>query len=288
MLRPLPDARTYISASPDLLPPERRGNINGVASDLQIPEALRERIEEWIAQFKDNFLHFADRPIDQPVWREGFDQAAWLERGHDRAAQLGEVYPDHLVCCCAEKVVVCEMVAEQLDYACLLSGQYARDHGWRMPGDGTDPDQPAGIRIAPEYGLEWGLWAGRLRYYQPPRLLHWMGFPTPRSLGLSSELEERLRRWNEIWQRGYLGVDTDRNDAVSDLGLTGIGFDLPYWSDDVDPVAWYREGLGIAARLAEELPGVPVRLDVADYVHARRFLEITGAFDDEFFSPIGQ
>lgn len=286
LLRAGIDTRTYISASPDLFPEDHRGGIHGVAGDLEIPTTLRADIEDWIAQFRNNFVHLADRPVDRTVWQEGFDEIAWLERGHGLADQLGEVYPDHLACCCAAMVVECEIAAEQLSYVCLLTGQYAREHGQRMPGNEPDPDVPKGIRLAPEYGLEWGMWAKQLRYRQPPRLLDWMGFPTPRSLDLTADLEERLRKWNDDWNRGYLGISSGRDRSVTDLGLTGIGFDLPRWSDDVDPIDWYREGMVIAAQMAEELPGVPIRLDVADYVHARRFLDLTGAFDDEFYTPV--
>lgn len=256
--------RTYISASPELLAAGPGGGIHGVAGDLDIPTELRVDLEAWIAQFRSNFLHTADRPVDRPVWRDGFDEGAWLERGHRLADRLSEVYPDHLTCCCAATVVECEIAAEQLSYVCLLTGEYAREHGERMPGNEPDPDVPEGIRLAPEYGLEWGMWAGRIRYRQPPRLLDPMGFPTPRSLGLTADLEDRLRRWNDDWVRGYLGFGSGRDPVVSDLGLAGIGFDLPRWSDDVDPLDWYREGMGIAARMAEELPGVPIRLGVAD------------------------
>lgn len=176
LLSPVADARTYISASPDLLPPGHRGGIHAVAADLQMTEALRSRIEEWISQFTDNFLHSADRPIDQPVWREGFDEAAWLERGHDLAGQLGEQYPEHLVCCCTEKLVVCEIASEQLQYACLLTGQYAREFGDRMPGSEPDPDVPRGVRIAPEYGLKWEIVGRSVALLPAPEIAGPAGF----------------------------------------------------------------------------------------------------------------
>lgn len=115
------------------------------------------------------------------------------------------------------------------------------------------------------------------------------GFPTPRSLGLTSQLEDRLRQWNEEWHRGFLGYGRDDDGASADLGLPNGGFALPEWADDVDPVAWYREGHAIAASLADQLPGVTVRLRAIRYVCAPRFLHLTKVFgDDEFFTPLSR
>ncbi|MBB0970355.1 hypothetical protein G6016_15600, partial [Dietzia aerolata] len=80
-LHPVIDYRPYIMASPDVFPPGHPGYDQGVAADLQIPADLRAQIETWIDEFKENFLHLGDRPVDQPVWREGFDEMAWLDRG---------------------------------------------------------------------------------------------------------------------------------------------------------------------------------------------------------------
>ena len=290
-LHPVIDYRLYITASPDVFPPGHPGYDQGVAADLQIPAKLRDQIETWIGQFTGNFLHLGDRPVDQPVWRDGFDEMAWLDRGHDLAERLGEHYPEHFVFCCAEKLVVCELAADQLDYVCAVTGEFERKRGWRMPGNEPDPDVPAEMRLMPEYDVEWGLWAGELPYHQPPRLRTGAGpggFATPRSLGLTAELEERLRRWNDDWLRGFIDYGSGPEDSGARFGLPGYGFALPRWSDDVDPVAWYREGRAIAAHLADELAGVKVRLVAARYVCALRFLHLTRIFDDdEFFSPVG-
>ena len=283
-LHPVIDYRPYISGSPDVFPPGHPGYDQGVATDLQIPTTLQRQIETWIAEFRENFLHIGDRPVDQPVWRDGFDEVAWLDRGHELAERLGEHYPEHFVFCCAEKYVVCELAADQLAYACALTGQCTREDGWRMPGNEPDPDVPAGLRLMPEYGVEWGIWAGRLPYHQPPRLLSGpgpAGFATPRSLGLTAELEERLRRWNDDWRRGFIDYGSGPEDSGARFGLPGYGFALPRWSDDVDPVAWYREGRAIAASLADELPGVTVRLTAGRYVCASLFLHVTKIFDDD-------
>ena len=193
--------------------------------------------------------------------------------------------------CCAEKYVVCELAADQLDYVCALTGQFKREAGWRMPGNEPDPDVPGELKLMPEYGVEWGLWDGALPYHQPPRLKAGpgpAGFATPRSLDLSVELEERLRRWNEDWRRGFADYDSDGVDTARDLGLPGYGYGLPRWNDGADPAAWYREGRAIAARLADELPGVTVRLAAIRYVCAPRFLHATRIFDDdEFLTPVG-
>ena len=295
-LHPVIDYRPYIMASPDVFPPGHPGYDQGVAADLQIPADLRAQIETWIDEFKENFLHLGDRPVDQPVWREGFDEMAWLDRGHGLADALAEHYPEHFVFCCAEKYVVCELAADQLGYVCGLTGWVERGDGWRMPGNEPDPDVPSGLRLMPEYGVEWGLWAGGLPYHQPPRLLTSpgpVGFATPRSLGLTAELEVRLRRWNDDWRRGFIDYATESPASATvadpvgaDLGLPGYGFGLPRWGDGVDPAAWYREGRAIAARLAAELPGVTVRLAAVRYVCAPRFLHATRIYDDdEFFIP---
>ena len=75
---------------------------------------LRADIEGWIEEWEENFVHLGDRPVDQPVWREGFDEMAWLDRGHALAELLGEHYPEHFVFCCAEKYVVCELAARSV------------------------------------------------------------------------------------------------------------------------------------------------------------------------------
>lgn len=262
-LHPVIDYRPYISASPDVFPPGHPGYDQGVAADLDIPQALRVEIEHWIDQFKYNFRHLGDRPVDQPVWSEGFGEMAWLDRGHALAERLGEHYPEHFVFCCAEKLVVCELAADQLDYVCAVTGPFKRERGWRMPGNEPDPDEPAELRLMPEYGVEWGLWAGDLPYHQPPRLRTHpgpVGFPTPRSLGLTSQLADRIGRWNDDWRKGFLGYASDVDDSGRTLGLPWYGFGLPRWGNGVDPVGWYREGRAIAAGLADELPGVRVRL----------------------------
>lgn len=289
-LHPVVDYRPYISASPDVFPPGHPGYDQGVSADLQIPEALRNQIEDWVSQFRDNFLHAGDRPVDQPVWSDGFDEMAWLDRGHALAEHLGEHYPEHFVFCCAEKYVVCEIAADQLGYVCALTGLVEREFGWRMPGNEPDPDPTAELKLMPEYGVEWGIWAGWLPYYETPRLRSKSGiarFSSPRSLGLTADLEERLRRWNEDWRRGFIDYNSDGLDTGSDLGLPNYGYGLPRWSDDVNPAIWYGEGLAIAAQLADELPGVKVRLAAIRYVCAPWFLHLTEIFDDdEFFTPV--
>lgn len=291
-LSPVIDYRPYIAASPDVFPPGHPGYDQGVAADLLIPQALRNEIEDWIGQFKAHFRHLGDRPVDQPVWSDGFDEMAWLDRGHALAERLSEHYPEHFVFCCAEKLVVCELAADQLDYVCALTGQYTREVGWRMPGNEPDPDVPAELKLMPEYGVEWGLWAGRLPYHQPPRLRGpgvFVGFSTPRSLGLSVKLEERLRQWNEDWRHGFLDYGRDDDGTSAVLGLPNGGFALPEWADGIDPATWYREGRAIAASLADQLPGVKVRLSAVRYVCAPRFLHLTKVFgDDEFFTPLAR
>lgn len=59
---------------------ELRNSGQGVAADLQIPQALRNEIEDWIDQFKTHFRHLGDRPVDQPVWTNGFDEPHWIPR----------------------------------------------------------------------------------------------------------------------------------------------------------------------------------------------------------------
>src|SRR5699024_11952542 len=98
---------------------------------------------------------------------------------------------------------------------------------------------------------------------------------------------ERLLRWNDDWLRGSIAYGSGPEGSGARCGLPGYGFALPRWSDDVAPVAWYREGRAIAAHLADELAGVKVRLVAARYVCALRFLHLTRIFDDdEFFSPV--
>ena len=161
-----------------------------------------------------------------------------------------------------------------------------------MPGNEPDPDVPAELQLMPEYGVEWGLWAGLLPYHQPPRLRAGpgpRGFPTPRSLGLTSQLEDRIWRWNEDWHRGFLDYGQDDEATSADLGLPNGGFALPEWADDVDPADWYREGRAIAASLADQLPGVTVRLRAIHYVCAPRYLRLTRTSrDDEFFTPLAR
>lgn len=288
-LHPVINYRPYVSATAGVFPPGQPNQTQGVAADLQIPEPLQARIENWVGEFRDHFLHLGDRPVDQPVWTSGFDEMAWLDRGHELAEQLAVHFPDHFVFCCAEKYVVCELAADQLDYVCALTGQFTRETGWRMPGNEPDPDAPASLKLMAEYGVEWGLWDGALPYHQPPRLKAGPGpggFATPRSLDLSVELEDRLRRWNEDWRRGFVDYDSDGLDTGRDLGLPGYGYGLPRWADSVDPAAWYREGRAIAAQLAAELPGVRVRLSAIKYVCAPRLPHLTRIFDDdEFFVP---
>lgn len=57
------------------------GYNQGVAADLQIPAALQDLIEDWIGEFKNNFLDLGDRPVDQPVWRDGSDIAGEMQTG---------------------------------------------------------------------------------------------------------------------------------------------------------------------------------------------------------------
>ena len=144
----------------------------------------------------------------------------------------------------------------------------------------------------PEYGVEWGISSGDLPYHQPPRLRTSpgpVGFPTPRSLGLTSHLEDRIWRWNEDWRHGFIAYGRDDDGTGAALGLPNGGFDLPEWADDVDPVTWYREGRAIATQLADELPGVAVRLDAISYLCAPRFHHLTRIFgDDEFFTPLSR
>ncbi|MFD2395262.1 hypothetical protein ACFSSF_17645 [Dietzia aerolata] len=167
-LHPVINYRPYISASPDVFPPGHPGYDQGVAADLQIPQALRNEIEDWIGQFKTNFRHLGDRPVDQPVWADGFDEMAWLDRGHALAERLGEHFPEHFVFCCAEKYVVCELAADQLGYVCALTGQITREDGWRMPGNEPDPDVPGALKLMPEYGVKWGLGAGHCHITSRP------------------------------------------------------------------------------------------------------------------------
>lgn len=289
-LHPVVDYRPYISASPDVFPPGHPGYNQGVAADLQIPETLRNEIENWVAGFKDNFLHLGDRPVDQPMWSVGFDEMAWLDRGHALAEQLGEHYPEHFVYCCAEKYVVCEIAADQLDYVCALTGLFTREAGWRMPGNEPEPDPTGELRLMPEYGVEWGIWAGWLPYYETPRLRSKSGlarFSSPRSLGLTVDLEERLRRWNEDWRCGFVDYGAGSGESGDALGLPGYGYGVPLWSDGVNPAVWYGEGRAIAARLAYELPGVRVRLAAIRYVCAPSFLDLIEISDyEEFFTPV--
>ncbi|MGX1595767.1 hypothetical protein ACWIDS_01670 [Dietzia maris] len=186
-LSPVQYYGAYLFGSSSAFPPGHRRHDQGVAADLDIPGELRDDLEGWIEEWEENFVHLGDRPVDQPVWREGFDEMAWLDRGHELADRLEVSLPGTAVFCTAERYVLCELAAEQLDYVHPLRGDYVRTEGWRTPGNGPDPDRTPTIRLMPEYGV-------------------------------------------------------------------------PVWTDGVDPVDWYREGLAIARRLAEELPGVEVEL----------------------------
>ncbi|MBM7232045.1 MULTISPECIES: hypothetical protein [Dietzia] len=73
-----------------------------MAADLQIPQALQNEVENWISQFKANFRHLGDRPVDQPVWSDGFDEMAWLDRGHALAELLGALSGALCVLLCGE------------------------------------------------------------------------------------------------------------------------------------------------------------------------------------------
>lgn len=99
-----------------------------------------------------------------------------------------------------------------------------------------------------------------------------LGISDPRSLELTSKLEDRVRRWNEDWRHGFIDYGQDDDGTGAALGLPSGGFALPEWADDVDPVAWYRAGRAIAAHLADELPSVAVRLAAVSYLCAPRFL----------------
>lgn len=126
--------------------------------------------------------------------------------------------------------------------------------------------------------VERGIWAGWLPYYEPPRLRSSSGparFSSPHSLGLTADLEERLRRWNDDWRRGFVDYSSDGRDAGSGLELPGYGYGVPRWSDGVKPAAWYGEGRAIAAQLADELAGVKVSLAAIRYVCAPQFLTLT-------------
>lgn len=260
-LSPVQYYEAHLFGSPSAFPPGHRRHDQGVAADLDLPGDLRDDIEAWIDEWKENFVHLGDRPVDQPVWREGFDELAWLDRGHELADRLEVSLTGTAVFCTAERYVVCELAADQLDYVHPLRGDYVRTEGWRAPGNGPDPDRTPTIRLMPEYGVTWGLWAGRLPYYQPPRLRDgFMDFATPRSLGLTADLESRILRWNDDWRRGFADYGSSVDDSGAALGLLGYGYGVPVWTDGVDPVDWYREGLAIARRLAEELPGVEVEL----------------------------
>lgn len=280
-LQPVRDYPPYVYGSPDVFPPGHPGYDQGVAADLDIPAVLREELESWIEQWRENFLHPGDRPVDQPVWRNGFYVMAWLDRGNALADRLQELCPDHLAFCCVTQYVVCELVAEQHDYVCPVRREYVRENGWRIPGNEPDPDEPGPLRLMPEDGVEWGIWSGRLRYYEPPRLRGPgpVGFSTPRSLGLSRELEERLRRWNEDWRRGFVDYADESDSTGRELGLPEGGWGLPRWGHGVEPTAWYREGREIARMLAQELPGVEVTLWVDRYVYALRPRRLTGRLD---------
>lgn len=295
MLHPRHDYRPYLFGDPTLFPPGHTGYDQGVAADLDIPDALRDDIESWIAEWKENFLHLGDRPVDQPVWQDGYDEVAWLRRGDALAERLEAELPDTVAFCGAWEYVVCELAAEQLDYVHPLRGTFVRQDGWRMPGNEPDPDAVPTLRLMPEYGVTWGLWAGRLPYYQPPRLLDgFMEFATPRSLGLSAELGDRILRWNDDWRRGFVDYGRDDDEGAA-LGLPGYGYGVPIWGDDVDPVAWYREGLAIAEQLAEELPGVEIELVAIRNVCAPRFVmqdttsrlrrQEPATFSDRFLVP---
>lgn len=296
-LSPKLDYRPYLFGSPDVFPAGHPGHDQGVAADLDIPDGLRDDLETWIGEWREGFLHHGDRPVDQPVWRDGFDEADWLERGHALADRLEEHLPGHAVFCTAEEYVVCELAAEQLDYVHPLRGDYMRETGWRMPGNEPDPDEPARLRLMPEYGVTWGLWAGRLPYYQPPRLKDgFMSFATPRSLGLSTDLEDRLLSWNDDWRRGFVSYGDNDDGGGGELGLRGGGYGVPVWADEVDPVAWYREGLALANQLAEQLPGVEVSLAAIRNVCSPRQLmqdhtsrlrrQAPATFSDTFFVPV--
>lgn len=107
------------------------------------------------------------------------------------------------------------------------------------------------------------------------------------------ELEARIQRWNDDWRRGF--VDYGRDDDGAGSGFAGYGYGVPVWAEDVDPVAWYREGLSIAERLAEELPGVEVELVAIRNVCSDRFLlrdatsrmrpQQPAVFSDRFLFP---
>lgn len=271
-LSPKLDYRPYLFGHHSFFPVGHPGYDQGVAADLDIPQVLADEIEAWIAEWKDTFLHLGDRPVDQPVWRDGVDETAWIDRGHALADRLEAHLPGSAVFCTAEQYVLCELAAEQLDYVHPLRGAYERETGWRMPGNEPDPDETPRLRLMPEYGVTWGLWAGRLPYYQAPRLRDgFMAFSTPRSLGLSADLEARILRWNDDWRRGFSSYGSGAGDDGAALGLDGYGYAIPEWTG-VDPVAWYREGLAIAERLAEELPGVEVELAAIRNVCSPRFL----------------
>ncbi|MEO6530729.1 MAG: hypothetical protein ABI563_11615 [Specibacter sp.] len=86
------------------------------------------------------------------------------------------------------------------------------------------------IRVFPDYGRRWPLWEDSTAERPSKYAME------PEDFGLSQNLTERLRRWQDTWDAENL----DGNE----------------WSSPVNETAWRAEGAAIAQQLREEVESI--------------------------------
>lgn len=92
-----------------------------------------------------------------------------------------------------------------------------------------EPYRPTALRVMAEWGVEDPVWDSGIDYLGPVALAEW---------GVSDELVERLRAWNE------------RFNALHRTGYS--------WPDVEQEQTWRADGLDLAYRLQNELPDIEV------------------------------
>ncbi|KAB3523161.1 hypothetical protein GC425_02455 [Corynebacterium sp. zg254] len=110
------------------------------------------------------------------------------------------------------------------------------------------------INLSPEWGVEWGIWGGQTKEEE----LNSQEFASPRSLGLSPGLTQRLKDWNRAWLDNYVGPDRKFVEGHHSNNKRGF-------SEDLDLDGWIREGFIIAQNLERET-GYGVRLGFTSYL----------------------
>ncbi|MBB1055681.1 hypothetical protein [Dietzia sp. B44] len=108
------------------------------------------------------------------------------------------------------------------------------------------------LKLMPDIGPRWGLWSSTPKfsadYVQSGGLV-------PQNFGLSAELTQALREWNDVFIEHFT-----------------VSFDpVQYgWTGEIDVQAWMRDGGVIAEMLALELPEYSIETrfhHYAEYPH---------------------